>query len=76
MSDMNSEQQFSWRRYMGFDPMNVHSQADDPALTYVLQFNADERRCQEALSRIQHLPGSQQRSVVQVIDTLLAQYGR
>jgi hypothetical protein len=44
---MNSEQQISWRRHMVFDPMNAHSQADAPALTHVMQFNADERQCQE-----------------------------
>jgi hypothetical protein len=47
MSAMNSEQQLSWRRHMAFDPMNAHSQADDPALVYVAQFNADERAWQK-----------------------------
>jgi len=40
---MNSEQQTSWRRHIAFDPMNAHSQGDDPNLMYVVQFNADER---------------------------------
>ena len=39
---MNSEPQISWRRHIVFDPMNVHSQADDPALMY-----ADERECHD-----------------------------
>lgn len=29
--------------------MNAHSQADDPALVHVMQFNADERDSQEKL---------------------------
>ena len=50
---MNSEQQTSWRRHMVFDPMNAHSQADDPILMYVMQFNADERERQKlALSDV------------------------
>ncbi|MFL6606202.1 MAG: hypothetical protein ACJ8R9_33430 [Steroidobacteraceae bacterium] len=40
---MSSEQQASWRRHIAFDPMNAHSQGDDPTLMYVMQFNADER---------------------------------
>ena len=44
---MNSEHLFCWHRHVVFDPMNAHSQADDPALVYVMQFNADERTCQE-----------------------------
>jgi hypothetical protein len=50
---MNSEHQVSWHRHIVFDPMNAHSQADDPALTYVMQFNADEREWQE--NRLQAL---------------------
>jgi hypothetical protein len=45
---MNSENPLSWRRHIVFDPMNTHSQADDPALAYVIQFNADERECQQS----------------------------
>jgi hypothetical protein len=76
MSEMSSEQHISWRRHMVFDSMNAHSQADDPALTYVMQFNADERQCQQGRSRIQHLLPAQQRFVKQAIDTLLAQQDR
>ena len=47
VSAMNREPQISWRRHIVFDPMNAHSQADDPALMYVMQFNADERECQD-----------------------------
>ena len=50
---MSSEQPTSWRRHIAFDPMNAHSQADDPALTHVMQFNADEREWQE--KRLQEL---------------------
>ena len=50
---MNSEHQVSWHRHIVFDPMNAHSQADDPALTYVMQFNADERKV-SALSILAH----------------------
>ena len=44
---MNREPQISWRRHIVFDTMNAHSQADDPALMYVMQFNADEREGQD-----------------------------
>ena len=44
---MDREPQIFWRRHIVFDPMNAHSQADDPALMYVMQFNADERACQD-----------------------------
>ena len=44
---MNREPQISWRRHIVFDTMNAHSQADDPALMYVMQFNADEREFQD-----------------------------
>ncbi len=40
--------------------MNAHSQGDDPALTHVMQFNADEREYQE-----RHL-----RKLVQLAETL------
>ncbi len=70
---MNSDQQISWRRHMVFDPMNAHAQADDPSLTYVMQFNADARECQE---RIQRLPKAQQRFVMQMIDIVLARQDR
>ena len=60
---MNTEQQLSWRRHITFDPMNAHSQADDPALTYVMQFNADEREYQERRSQ----------KLAHVIDIVLAQ---
>ena len=91
---MNSEQQTSWRRHIAFDPMNAHSQGDDPNLMYVVQFNADERQWQEAkaaaavkkqspvpklqqhMEWIQHLPRAQQRFVMQIIATVLAQHGR
>jgi len=43
---MNTEQQVSWRRYTAFGAMNAHSQADDPTLMHVTQFNSDERKCQ------------------------------
>jgi hypothetical protein len=40
-----------------FDPMNAHSQGDDPSLMYVMQFNADEREWQEpALSDVKEEP--------------------
>lgn len=42
-SAMNSDQQINWRRHIMFDPMNAHSQADDPSLMHVVQFNADAR---------------------------------
>ncbi len=79
---MNSDQQIFWRRHAVFGPMNAHSQADDPTLVYVMRFNADESECQERrvwkqhIERIQDLPRAQQHSVVQLIDTLLAQWGR
>ena len=63
---MNSEQQFSWHRHIAFDPMNAHSQADDPALTHVMQFNADEREYQERRSR----------ELAHAIDIVLAQQDR
>ena len=63
---MNTEQQLSWHRHIAFDPMNAHSQADDPTLTYVMQFNADERERQERLSQ----------KLAHVVDTVLAQQDR
>ena len=61
---MHSEQPISWRRHVVFDPMDAHSQADDATLTYVMQFNADERehqerRLQKLARSIQHLPRAQ-----------------
>lgn len=71
---MNSEQQFYLRRHIVFDPMNAHSQADDPSLLYVMRFNAEERESQEM--HIQRLPKAQQRFVMQMIETVLAQQDR
>jgi hypothetical protein len=79
---MNSDLQFPWRRHTVFDPMNAHSQGDAPALMYVMQFNTDEREHRERsirkqqMKRIQNLPSAKQHSVVQIIDTLLAQWRR
>jgi hypothetical protein len=54
---MHSEQQTSWRRHIVFDPMNAHSQGDDPSLVYVMQFNTDEREWRElALSDVEEEP--------------------
>lgn len=55
---MNTEQQVSWRRYTAFGAMNAHSQADDPTLMYVTQFNSDERVFQERRRRKQLALGS------------------
>ena len=64
---MNHEQQIPWRRYTALDPMNAHSQADDPTLMYVMQFNSDENECQQrrrskkrfVLKMIDGVPGQQ-----------------
>jgi hypothetical protein len=56
---MNSEQQAFWRRHIVFDPMNAHSQGDDPNLMCVMQFNADEREWQErSFSEVGEVGGS------------------
>ena len=44
---MLHEQQIPSRRYTALDPMNAHSQAADLTLMCVMQFNSDERECQQ-----------------------------
>lgn len=63
--------------------MNAHLQADEPPLSFVMEFNAAESEMREAQARlkkmaerIQRLPRTQQRFVMQVIDTLLARQHR
>lgn len=67
---MNHAQQTSYSRHLVFDDMNAHSQADQPPLLYVTQFNAAEREwgisqievtkalavSQQQIEHIQHLP--------------------
>ena len=50
---MNSDHQFSWRRHIAFDSMNAHSQADDPALAHVMQFNTDERELARRFAQLE-----------------------
>jgi hypothetical protein len=61
---MDSETRISWQRNTIFDPMTAHSQADDPALAHVVQFNADEREHQERLFQklARAVSGDQKRS--------------
>ena len=40
------------RRLVTFDPMNAHSQAAEPPLCFVMEFNAAEREWQERLNRM------------------------
>lgn len=40
------------RRLVTFDPMNAHSQAGEPPLCFVMEFNAAEREWQERLNRM------------------------
>ena len=61
----------SWRRHTVFDPMNAHSQADDPTLMHVMQFNSDEQ-----MARIRCLPEAEQSHLMQIIETVLGQRDR
>ena len=58
--------------------MNAHSQADDPALMYVMQFNAGEHTYQETHLRKQQAERVQDPldGEKKAIDTVLAQWGR
>jgi hypothetical protein len=42
----------SGRRLATFDALNVHSQAGEPPLCYVMEFNAAEREWQERLTKM------------------------
>jgi len=68
---MNHDQQTSHRRHLVLnEDMNAHSQADQPPLLYVMQFNAAEKEwdirqlemakalgvSQQQTERIHHLP--------------------
>jgi hypothetical protein len=46
------ERQILPRRQGAFDSMNAHSQADEPPLSFVMEFNAAEREWQEAEDRL------------------------
>ena len=51
--------------------MNAHSQADDPTLMHVMQFNSDEQ-----MARIRCLPEAEQSHLMQIIETVLGQRDR
>jgi hypothetical protein len=40
------------QRLITFDPMNAHSQAGEPPLCFVMEFNAAEREWQDRLKRM------------------------
>ena len=41
-----------WRRQTAFDAVNAHSQAGEPPLCFVMEFNAAEREWQDRLKRM------------------------
>jgi hypothetical protein len=49
---IGGERQILPRRQGAFDPMNAHSQADEPPLSVVMEFNAAEREWHEAQARL------------------------
>jgi hypothetical protein len=40
------------RRLVTFDPMNAHSQAGEPTLCFVMEFNAAEREWRDRMDRM------------------------
>ena len=46
------ERQVFPRRQRAFDAMDAHSQADEPPLSFVMEFNADEREWREGRARL------------------------
>jgi hypothetical protein len=85
---IGGERKVFWRRQAAFDAVNARSQADEPPLSFVngIQCRRESAaaakkrgpapRLQQQMERIQHLPLAQQRFVMQVIDTVLAQQDR
>ena len=49
------EQQAYRRSRTVFCPMNAHSQADEPPLSFVMEFNADESKWREAQTRLKKM---------------------
>jgi hypothetical protein len=80
------ERQVFPHRQSAFDAWDAHSQADEPPLSFVMEFNAAEREWHEEqarpkniqlqMERIQPLTKAQQCFVMQMIDTVVAQQGR
>jgi hypothetical protein len=52
------ERQILPRRQGAFDSMNAHSQADEPPLSFVMEFNAAQREWCEAQTRLNKMPVS------------------
>jgi hypothetical protein len=56
------------RRQSAFDAWDAHSQADEPPLSFVMEFNADEREWHESQARW--------KKMLEDIEKVLAQQGR
>ena len=44
-----------WHRQAAFDAVNAHSQADEPPLSFVMEFNAAESEWREAQARLKKM---------------------
>jgi hypothetical protein len=62
------ERQAFPRRQRVFDAWDVHSQADEPPLSFVMEFNAAEREWQEGQARL--------KKMLEDIEKVLAEQGR
>jgi hypothetical protein len=62
------ERQVFPRRQSAFDAWDAHSQADEPPLSFVMEFNAAEREWHEGQARLNKM--------LEDIEKVLAQQGR
>ncbi len=65
---IGQERQVFPRRQRAFDAWDAHSQAEEPPLSFVMEFNADEREWQEGQARL--------KKMLEDIEKVLAQQGR